>query len=106
MLARHLHEAAHVRPRLPGEQGLASGRRAVIHEVLERGVVGQERHRFMDEVQHGNTDRLSHDAAYSPPPWAPALPARYAPISSTGMRPSARLMSALLYREPAREGDG
>ncbi len=47
LLARHLHEAAHVRPRLPGEQRLASGRRTVMDEVVERGVVGQERHRAM-----------------------------------------------------------
>src|SRR6267142_4143557 len=59
MLARHLHEAAHVRPRLPGEQRLASGRRTVMDEVGERGVVGQKRHRLMDEVQNGDADRLS-----------------------------------------------
>src|SRR5205823_3720038 len=70
MLARHLHEAAHVGPRLPGEQRLGSGRRTVMDEVVERGVVGQERHRLMDEVQNGDADRLSHPA-YSPlpPPW-------------------------------------
>src|SRR2546425_1714462 len=60
MLARHLHEAAHVRPGLPGEQGFASGRRTVMDEVVERSVVGQERDRFMDEVQSGDADRLSH----------------------------------------------
>src|SRR5213593_3824533 len=63
MLARHLHEAAHVRPRLPGEQRLASGRRTVMDEVVECGVVGQERHRLMDEVQNGDADRLSHRAS-------------------------------------------
>jgi len=26
-------------------------------EVVERGVVGQERHRLMDEVQNGNADQ-------------------------------------------------
>jgi len=26
-------------------------------EVVERGVVGQERHRFMDEVQNGDADQ-------------------------------------------------
>src|SRR6267378_6424918 len=56
----NLHEVAHVRPRLPGEQRLASGRRTVMDEIVERGVVGQERHRFMDEVQNGDADRLSH----------------------------------------------
>src|SRR2546428_12051511 len=63
MLARHLHEAAHVGPRLPGEQRLASGRRTVMDEVVERGVVGQERHRLMNEVQNGDADRLSHRAS-------------------------------------------
>src|SRR2546426_12711646 len=28
-------------------------------EVVERGVVGQERHRLMDEVQNGNADQKS-----------------------------------------------
>src|SRR2546422_6892495 len=63
VLARDLHEATHVRPRLPGEQRLASGRRTVMDEVVERGVVGQERHCFMDEVQNGDADRLSHRAS-------------------------------------------
>src|SRR5918996_2663160 len=79
MLARHLHEAAHVGPRLPGEQRLAAGRRTVMDEVVERGVVGQERHRLVDEVQNGDAECLSHRGgsrrsaypAYSPlpPPW-------------------------------------
>src|ERR1041384_4173722 len=63
MLARHLHEAAHVRARLPAEQRLAAGRRAVMDEVVERGVVGQERHRLMDEAQNGDADRLGHPAS-------------------------------------------
>src|SRR5258706_7926244 len=63
MLARQFHEAAHVRPRLPDEQGLASGRRAVIDEVVERGVVGQKRHRLMDEVQHRDADRIRQVAS-------------------------------------------
>src|SRR5262245_64122872 len=33
MLARDLHEAAHVGPRLPGEQRLTFGRRSVIDEI-------------------------------------------------------------------------
>src|SRR5262245_20073765 len=66
MLARHLHEAAHVRPRLPAEQRLASGRRTVMDEVVERGVVGQERHRLVDEVQNGDADRLSHRSLIIP----------------------------------------
>src|SRR5262245_62457473 len=37
MLTRHFHEAAHVGTRLPGEQRLASGRRPLIDEVVERG---------------------------------------------------------------------
>src|SRR5262249_5630597 len=57
MLARDLHEATHVGPRLPGEQRLVSGRRIVMDEVVERGVVGQERHRLVDEVQNGDADR-------------------------------------------------
>ena len=62
VLARDLREAAHVGPRLPGEQRLASGRRTVMDEVGERGVVGQERHRLVDEVQDGDADRLGHRA--------------------------------------------
>src|SRR5262245_47215894 len=53
---------AHVRPRLPSEQRLPSRRRTVMNEVAERGVVGQERHRLVDEVQNGDADRLSHPA--------------------------------------------
>ncbi len=49
MFARHLHEAAHVGARIEGEQRLALGRRALVDEVLARGIVRQERHRLVGE---------------------------------------------------------
>ena len=62
MLARHLHEAAHVVSWIPAEQRLAFGGRAFVDEVLARGVVGQEGHRLVDEVQDGDADRLAGHA--------------------------------------------
>jgi hypothetical protein len=61
MLARDLHEAAHVGARLPAQQRLALGRRARIDEVVVGGVVGQERHRLVGKVQDGDADRLGHE---------------------------------------------
>ncbi len=59
VLARDLHETAHVRARLPGKQCLSSGWRALVDEVVIGGVVGQERHRFVGEVQDGDADGLA-----------------------------------------------
>ena len=56
-LARHLHEAAHVGLRLVRQQRFALGGRAFVDEVVERGVVAEERHRLMDEIQDGDANR-------------------------------------------------
>lgn len=54
-LARDLHEAAHIPLRITAQQRFAGGGRAGIGEVLERRVVGEERHGLVDELEDGET---------------------------------------------------
>jgi hypothetical protein len=53
---RHLHKAAHIGFRIGSQQRLAPGRRPRIDEVVEGGVVLQERHGLVRKMQHGDTD--------------------------------------------------
>jgi hypothetical protein len=57
VLPRHLHEPAQRPFRHRGQQRFAACRRALVDEILGRGVVRQERHGLVHEVQDRDPDR-------------------------------------------------
>ncbi len=66
VLARDLHETAHVGLWIEGQQRFAAGGRSLIKEILDRGVVLQERHSLVGEMQDGDADRFAAHALPCP----------------------------------------